>query len=53
MPALNCSNSLIGDPISGRCVDICPIAVPSFWDEATNLCTEICDDGFYADNSTM
>ena len=53
LPAINCSNSTIGDPQYFRCVPVCPIATPSFFDNDTNLCVQVCPFGQFADNSTM
>lgn len=53
LPAINCSNSTIGDPLYYRCVSICPISTPSFLDSSVNLCQSACPIGMFADNSTM
>lgn len=51
--AVACTEGQVAEQNTKRCVDRCPIEIPSFLVNDTNICEEICPDGTYADNSTM
>ena len=48
-----CTDGQAAEELTKRCTYTCPIAVPSFLDNETNICEEICPENTYADNSTM
>jgi hypothetical protein len=50
LPPLNCSDTLIADPISGRCVLQCTKDPMYYLTVETNLCGATCNNGSFAYN---